>query len=645
MNTWTRSSGEGVASQSSESVTAGAHRGSLAADVIAAFTLTISSVGFAISFAALTFSGPIESGLSRAVGSFLVGGGVMAVLVARRSGIVPVATFMQDGPAIVMAVVVADFVAREGAEVSDVFVVLVVTMLATSLITGLLGHFGIGSLGRYAPTPVMVAFVGGTGWLLFKGGFDVMTSSSLGLADLAVLSRFEMAQFWAPGLLVGLISWLACRSQRLPGYALGIIFIGCIVVFYGVVSFRSSVPAVESAGWLLGPFPEAAGPLLVSPAEFRSANWAGIARSGPGIASVVGIACITQVLHLTGIRTELAPRLDIDAELRTGANANLSAALFGVIPGFQGYGYTMLLHRLGATRRAVPVIAGGSAVAFGVVGVRAVGYVPRLAIGALLVMIGVALVDDCVRGLRRLTSVAEQLLCVATVAAIVWFGLVEGVGLGFAAAGIVFIVRCSRVDSVRVTRDGRQLRSRADRTPAEAEHLVANGHRLAVVQLYGPLFFGSCDTLEDDVCQLALGPEPVDALVLDFATVTDVDSSAIAALVRLFQELRRGRVVAWVSALDPEVATSLLAIEPALAAYVRFEPVLEAALRQAEDQLLASLPKQLFPMAATGSQLFELPPLVSISPPTASPAMKMPNKLVATSRFVEVGPPPAVSVR
>ncbi len=574
----------------SETTTTKASRGSVAADTVAAVTLTISSVGFAISFAVLIFGGLTGSGMSRAIGCFIVGNGAIAIVGARRSNIVPIATTIQDGPAILMAAVVADFVAREGASVSDVFVLLAVTMLTTSLVTGVIGRFGLGGVTRYLPTPVIAAFAGGTGWLMFKGGVDVMTTSSLGRADLDSLLGFGMAKFWLPGLVVGVVTWLVGRSQRLPAYTLGLIFIACLGGFYGVVVLTSSVSTVEAEGWLLGPFPQAGGPTLISPSEFWTANWGGIARSAPGIAIVAGIACVTHLLHLTSIRSELAPRLEVNAELRTGAGANLAVALLGVTPGSQGYGFTMMLHRLGATGRAVPLASGVLVVAFGVAGPGVVGYVPRFIVGALLVMLGVALLDEWIQGLRRITSVAERLLSVATVGAVIPLGLVQAIGLGLVAAGLIFIVRCGRIDPVRSTGNGHQLRSGADRTPAEVERLMTDGHRLVAVQLHGPLFFGSCSALEDRICQIAHGPDVVETMVLDFANVTDVDGSGSVAMVRLFQELRRKEIVVRVSALDPEIVASLVAIEPELPTYVRFVPSLAAALKHAEDQLLTSLP-------------------------------------------------------
>ncbi len=565
----------------------GAPPGSLTADIVAVFTLTISSVGFAISLAALVFGGVLDAGLSRAVGSFVVGSGVMAVLVARRSHIVPVATLVQDGPAILMATVATGFVVSEGAEVADVFVLLVVTMLATSLATGLLGHIGLGELGRYLPTSVVGAFVGGTGWLLFKGGLDVMTNSPLGLADLGGLFGFDVAKFWAPGVVIGLFAWLAGRSRRVPGYVLGLIICACLAGFYVMVALVSSVSAVESGGWLLGPFPETGGTWFVTPKEFRTANWSGIANTAPGIASVVGLACISQLFSLAGIRAELVPRLNIDDELRTCARANLAASLFGVTPGFQGLGYTVLLHRLGATRRAVPLVAGGLVVVFGMVGVAAIGYVPRLIIGALLVMIGVGLLDDWLSGLMRSTSGAEQLFGVAIVGAVAWFGLLQGIGIGVVASGVVFVVRYSPVDPVRSAINGRQLRSGVDRSPYDVERLLAAGDRLMVFELQGFLFFGSVSTLEGRVREMTLGPDAVQTLVVDFAHVTGVDSSGCAVVARLLQELRREGIVVWVSALAPALGEALLVSEPGLATRVAFSHSLDAALESVEDELLA----------------------------------------------------------
>lgn len=567
--------------------------GSVVGDIIAIFTLTVSSIAFPISLAVLIFSGALDSGMPRAIGSFVVGGGLMAVLVAARSQIVPVAMFVQDGPALLVAAVASDFVATEGAEVADVFVLMAVTMVATAVVACLIGHFGLGRLVRYVPMSVVAAFLGGTGWLVLKAGFEVMTNTTIRIGDLRGLFTGAEAGLWVPGLMIGLVGWWAGRSPRVPPYVLGVIIIGCLAGFYVVVAAVSSVAAVEAGGWLLGPFPETRGVGLVTPDEFRHADWPGIARATPGIAGVVGLACLAQLLNLTGIGVELAPRLNVDRELRTSAGANLAVALLGVSPGFQGLGYTVLLNRLGASGRAVPVISGGLVVVFGIVGVAGAGYVPRLIIGALLIMTGITLLDGWIRGLMRSRGAAEKLLGLTIVGVVGWVGLLQGVGVGIVAACGIFIVRYSQVDPLRAATDSRQLRSRVDRSPEAAARLMAAGDQLLVLELQGFLFFGSLMTLEDRVRQLASGPDAAKYLVFDFANVTGIDSSGHAVIERLFREFRAAGIVASAAGLDPTLRDPLLRAAPELATHVPFFPSMDAALGYAEGQLLASMPVQL----------------------------------------------------
>jgi len=472
----------------------GAPPDSIAGDTIATIMLAITSVGFAISMAALIFAGELEAGLPRALCSFLFGSGLLAILVARRSQIVPVATFAQEGPAILMAVVAADFVARQKADVADVFVLLVVTMLATSLIAALLAHLELGKITRCLPRPVVSAFAGGTGWLLLTGGLGVMTNQPVGLGDLLSLLDWDLAQFWLPGVVVGVIAWLASRSPEAPPYALGLVIGVAVVAFYLVVELTSSVSAARASGWTLGPFPKSDGKLFVAPGEFRNASWFAIVKTTPGILSVAGVACASQMFNLTGLRSVVAPDLDIDAEMRSSSLASLATALVGTVPGFQGFGYTVMLHRFGAKRRAVSVVAGFLTLLLGVFGVAAIGYVPRLVIGALLVMIGIVLLDDWRQGLAASPSTAERWLGVAVVAAIAWLGLLEGTVLGLGAASLMFIVSYGRIDPVRTLSNGALVRSAAGRPAHEIDRLAEVGDRLTILELRGYLCRRSCST-------------------------------------------------------------------------------------------------------------------------------------------------------
>ena len=566
-------------------------RTSLTAEVIATITLTVASISFAVSFAVLIFAGALEEGLHRAVGSFVVASGILAAAVALRSSLVPVATFLQDAPAILLAALAADFIASQDATIADVFVLLAVTMVATALVSASLGFLHLGSMVRYLPKPVVDAFIGGTGCLLLKGGIEVMTHGSIGLADLGGLFGWQGAKFWLPGVAIGLLAWLASRSSRVPGYAMGLMIVLAVAGFYVTVWMTSSVAAAEAGGWLLGPFPNTGGAQLITPHELVATNWWGVTKMAPGIAGVVGLSCVAQLFSLTGIRAEIDPRLDVDGELRTCAGANLAAALFGATPGFQGLGFTVLVNRLGAARRAAGVVSGLLVVAFGLLGVALVGYVPRLMVGALLVLGGLALLEVWVTGWVRCAVREEQLLGAVVVAAIAWQGLVWGIVGGLLAAGGVFIIRASQLNPVRASTTGRAVRSRVDRTAHQERLLHERGDRLSVIQIQGYVFFGSLTKIDMQV--RSARTTSASGVVIDFASVTGVDSSACSELARLLCELHRAGAVIWVSAADATLMQRLHLAEPALVDRIAFCSSLDLALEYAEDHLLAPLGRPL----------------------------------------------------
>ena len=526
----------------------------LVADLIAFVTITMSIAGTAISMAVLVFAGPAAEALPRAAGSFVVAGGLMAMWVAARSRIVPAATIVQDGPAIVAAAVVGDFVGRSSGQLADVFVLLALTSLLTGTAMWLLGRFKLGGLVRYMPSTVISAFVAGTGWLLFKGGIEVMTGMSLGLEDVSGLFGSETLQFWLPGCVIGLVAWQIGRSDRLPAWAVGGVVLLALGGFYGVTVVGWSVAQAESGGWLIGPFPSSSGISLVSPAELADADWGSALPSLPGLGSVVALSIVALLLNLTGIGTQTATRVDVDTELRTAGIANILASPVGASPGFHAMGNTLLLYRLGTARRAVPIAAGAVMIALGVLGTSAVGYVPRIIPGIVLIAVGADLLDGWARGILRGSNRVEQLLSVAILLVIGFVGILPGIGAGVAAACAVFVVRYSRVDPVRNVATGRELRSRVDRSPPEAAWLTANAERRRVFQLQGYLFFGSMVTLEtrlrDYVIDDANG---VDTVIVDLQHVTGVDPSGYELMAGLFGELSDNGIATIVSSLDPQL--------------------------------------------------------------------------------------------
>jgi SulP family sulfate permease len=558
-------------------------RGAAARETIAALVFGLASIGQAISIAVLIFSGPLQAGLPRAIGSFTIAGAILAIFAGFRSSVVPAGTSIQDGPAIVLVAVAATVATGTASSVIDVFVVLVITSVMTGLLMWLLGRLRLGSLARYMPITVVGAFMAGTGWLLVKGGLDVMVGFSIGPGDMEDLFTADLAKFWVPGAVVGVGVWLIGRST-LPVIAMSAAVVLSAVSFFVIVALTSSIDAVEAGGWLIGPFAEGAGPSVVSPSEYAGADWGLILARLPAIGSVVAVAVLVLMLNVTGLSLRRSERIDLDAELRTYGIANVLISPLGSAPGFLSVSKTLLLQQIGARHRVVPVAAGSLMLVFGILGVGLIGYLPRLIVGALLIVVGLQLLVDWVEGLVRSVSKIEQLMSIGIVVVIASVGILEGIGVGLVAACAVFIVRYSRVDPIRLSGSGQVMHSRVDRAPAEIEALRERSDGLAVFELQGYLFFGSVASLED---RISIGSSDgsmseLDAVVLDFGTVTGIDTSAYSLIGQLVETLTSDGALVVMSAVEDDLRVSLLAAEPQALAEAEWAKTLDAALERTE---------------------------------------------------------------
>jgi sulfate permease, SulP family len=176
-------------------------------------------------------------------------------------------------------------------------------------------------------------------------------------------------------------------------------------------------------------------------------------------------------------------------------------------------------------------------------------------------------------------------------ALVVLTSVLVALGVGFAAALIAFIYR-SNAQMIRRIQHATQLRSRTKRSRAALDALGQHGRRIAIVELDGPLFFGSAERVERVV-----GDElsASDWVLLDLKRISHFDSSGVLMLKRLDELLvRSGRRLFLAPLLAGGRRRKFLAewglTKPE--AELRVFESTDAALSQAEDELLDKLATQ-----------------------------------------------------
>jgi SulP family sulfate permease len=125
-------------------------------------------------------------------------------------------------------------------------------------------------------------------------------------------------------------------------------------------------------------------------------------------------------------------------------------------------------------------------------------------------------------------------LVIGIIVIIALWGFLAGVGIGLVVACMLFAFNYSRTGAIKQTFTGLAFRSNRDRAFSEQNVLDTTGQRIYVVRLQGYLFFGTSYPLLMHVRQKM---EETDTayVILDFAAVTRIDSSAVMSISKLLQ--------------------------------------------------------------------------------------------------------------
>ncbi len=477
-----------------------------------------------------------------------------------------------------------------------VFLALAVAGLAQLL----LGALRLGDLLKFIPQPVIAGFINGFALVILLQQLP----SLLGLPDGAGLTAFARGAAslnpWALALGIAAAAgvWgIGERRSVLPGPLIGLAA--------GTLAYWSL------AHWLGDPAPLGVTVKAPPPGLPFALSLPGIGEliahpvfraMGPSIAATgltLGmVSSIQSLLSAAAADSLLRHRHDSSRELLTQGGANLlSAALGGTVTGGSPLYTRVAIHNGARTDRANLFVGLGLLAA-------ALGLGPLLEAVPVSVMAGMVIVtvlrpDDWTLQLVRLlwgrrTSAArgelvQNLAIVVIVALLVATSdVLVALAVGMGISVIVYLRRAA-VSVVRRSYRGDRVHSQTGRSPADMEALETHGGAIAVMELHGPVFFGSAENLARQAEALAAGCE---TLILDLSRVNDVESTGVLVLRRLDERLARSGVVLLLAGVWKGRGLRALLRDMGFSAPEeegRVHGDLETALALAEDRLLARL--------------------------------------------------------
>ncbi|WP_422366744.1 SulP family inorganic anion transporter [Pelagibius sp.] len=555
-----------------------------------AFFIALVSAVFAISFAAIVYTGELAQYLDRGIGLTLLGSFVIAVMGAftlsfRGSILAP-----QDVPAILLAGAAASFVASGELSGEELFATIACLIVVASLATGaaglLIGQMKLAYIARFVPYTVLAGFLAATGLMLLIGGVNVAAGLSFGADGAAAFLTPDSLFKWVPALIAAVAIVAATRVFR--GYitlplALIATAVGYYVLFW---VFGLSMAEARERGLLLGPFQEGGFLLGVNPALLTQADWVTVMLQAPVILTIVATVMIGKTLNASGLELAFRRDFDISREVKGVGIANMVSACVGGLPGYHSLSESILANRLGL----IGPIAGISS-AFGCAAVLflGAGMMSALPVGlfaAVIAFLGLDLLYAWLWEERRRLSVRDYTIVVLIPIVAVSYSFLTAIAIGLLMACVFFVIAYAKLDLIRSISSLAARRSCVERPDTELRVLAEAGLRAQIVELSGFLFFGSASVLRERMQAVMDGKGPeVRWLAIDFRHVSGIDVSTLRVLQRLVSDGAQNEVQLILSGLAPSVEAALR--ESIGTREVGFFTSLDEALVHLEDTLLA----------------------------------------------------------
>jgi len=534
-----------------------AHR--LSRDVLSGSVVSVISVAYCVSFAALIFSADLAAGFSQGLNAILLGAGVSGIAVAMATSL-PRAVAGPDTPVIaVFSALSLSIVAGQSDVSGDAVAYLTLAAIAVAtVLTGiflvLLGVFRLGSLFRFVPYSVVAGFLAASGCLLIAGAFRVAAGAPFTLDRLNAIYDGQAEGADRLLLAAGFVAAVFLARLRFRQfYVLPAMFCGLILLAHAYL--RQSVGG-SAQGWFLET--TIAGGFVEPRLEMeRLLQLIPIVADNFGeIAAVAIITAIAVVLNASGLEAVWKTNSDLDREFRVNGLANMLSGLLGGVAGNLSLNRSLLNGECGAVSRLSGAVPGVVCLALLAVGGDLLALTPTPALAGLLCFLGVSIIVTSLSWGSLARNWPEFLLTWAIAGLILMFGYLEGLFVGLVGAALLFAYNYSRVNIVKREYSRRDRSSTVDRAPEVERFLSAEGARIRGLDLHGYLFFATSSRLVEDLKRRIQDPDatPISHLIIDFGLVTGVDISTALSFAKLRNTCEEHQTTLLLAAMTPEIA-------------------------------------------------------------------------------------------
>jgi len=407
---------------------------------------------------------------------------------------------------------------------------LMVSMLG--LLAGLLQiFFGMVRLGRlieYMPYPVVSGYLSGVGLYIIAGQMPKFLGTPKGAHFWESLAAPDLWkwQSMVVGAVTIAVMLAAPRVTKVVPAAILALLAG-VLAYFGLGLADPALLTLEGNPFVVGSLGGGG-----SFTDAMAARWHAMSDVGFGQIMHIAVPALTLAVLLSIDTLKTCVVLDALTRSRHHSNreligqgfGNVASAVIGGIPGAGTMGATLVNISSGAVSRFSGVFEGVLALAAFLVLGAMISWVPVAALAAILIVIGVRMIDrHSFQFLKQRSTILDFAVIAAVVATALTVSLIAASGIGIVLAVFLFIREQIGGTIVRRKLRCNETFSKRIRTHEEMEILIARGERGVVIELQGSLFFGTTNQLYS-----ALEPElkTRDYVILDMRRVQSVDVTA-----------------------------------------------------------------------------------------------------------------------
>lgn len=434
---------------------------------------------------------------------------------------------------------------KQGANPSNIVLLLTVLGILTGLIQMFIGFLGAGRMIKYIPYTVVSGYLSGVGLIIIGSQLPRFVGAS---GDVTWWNAAVSPELWdLRSLVVGattvLVALLAPKvTKAIPSTILGIA--AGVLAYLGLASSDAAMMTLTDNPLVLGAL---------------GASGEGYIATITGRWTDMGELKLSQIAALFGSALTLAALLSIDTlktcvvidqmtrtrhepnrELFAQGLANITSSAMGGIPGAGTMGATMVNLSSGAQTRVSGIIEGALVLVAALALSNFIAWIPIATLAGILIVVGLRMIDTApLSFLESRATVFDFAVVAVVIACALTVGLIAASATGVALSILLFVREQVGGSVVRHKTFVNQRSSTWYRPEAEMRLIAQKGDKAVIFELQGSLFFGTTYELYS-----LLEPELKvrDYVILDLRRVQSVDITA-AHMLNLVRDMLRERGV------------------------------------------------------------------------------------------------------